>query len=445
MKAIEVIESLKQRFPNEPEYIQAVSQVLPTIEEEYNKHPEFEKANLIDRLCIPDRVIEFRVSWVDDNGNVQTNMGYRIQHNNVIGPYKGGIRFHKSVNLSILKFLAFEQTFKNSLTTLPMGGAKGGSDFSPRGKSNAEVMRFCQAFMTELYRHVGADEDVPAGDIGVGGREVGYMFGMYKKLTHQFTGMLTGKGLEFGGSLIRPEATGYGNVYFLLNMLKTRNIDIAGKVILISGSGNVAQYTCEKCIELGAKVVTMSDSDGYIYDADGIDRAKLDYIMELKNVERGRIKEYVEQYPSAKYVAGAKPWNEKADIALPSATQNEINEEAAKALVANGVFAVSEGANMPTTPEAIKVFQDAKILYSPGKAANAGGVSVSGLEMSQNSERLRWSAAEVDAKLHDIMNDIHANCVKYGTEPDGYINYVKGANVAGFMKVAKAMMAQGIV
>lgn len=445
MKAIEVIESLKQRFPNEPEYIQAVSQVLPTIEEEYNKHPEFEKANLIERLCIPDRVIEFRVSWVDDNGNVQTNMGYRIQHNNVIGPYKGGIRFHKSVNLSILKFLAFEQTFKNSLTTLPMGGAKGGSDFSPRGKSNAEVMRFCQAFMTELYRHVGADEDVPAGDIGVGGREVGYMFGMYKKLTHQFTGMLTGKGLEFGGSLIRPEATGYGNVYFLLNMLKTRNIDIAGKVILISGSGNVAQYTCEKCIELGAKVVTMSDSDGYIYDADGIDRAKLDYIMELKNVERGRIKEYVEQYPSAKYVAGAKPWNEKADIALPSATQNEINEEAAKALVANGVFAVSEGANMPTTPEAIKVFQDAKILYSPGKAANAGGVSVSGLEMSQNSERLRWSAAEVDAKLHDIMNDIHDNCVKYGTEPDGYINYVKGANVAGFMKVAKAMMAQGIV
>ncbi len=445
MKAIEVIESLKQRFPNEPEYIQAVSQVLPTIEEEYNKHPEFEKANLIERLCIPDRVIEFRVSWVDDNGNVQTNMGYRIQHNNVIGPYKGGIRFHKSVNLSILKFLAFEQTFKNSLTTLPMGGAKGGSDFSPRGKSNAEVMRFCQAFMTELYRHVGADEDVPAGDIGVGGREVGYMFGMYKKLTHQFTGMLTGKGLEFGGSLIRPEATGYGNVYFLLNMLKTRNIDIAGKVILISGSGNVAQYTCEKCIELGAKVVTMSDSDGYIYDADGIDREKLDYIMELKNVERGRIKEYVEQYPTAKYVAGAKPWNEKADIALPSATQNEINEEAAKALVANGVFAVSEGANMPTTPEAIKVFQDAKILYSPGKAANAGGVSVSGLEMSQNSERLRWSAAEVDAKLHDIMNDIHANCVKYGTEPDGYINYVKGANVAGFMKVAKAMMAQGIV
>jgi glutamate dehydrogenase (NADP+) len=444
MNAQKVIENLKQRFPNEPEYIQAVSQVLPTIEEEYNKHPEFDRANLIERLCIPDRVIEFRVSWVDDKGNVQTNMGYRIQHNNVIGPYKGGIRFHRSVNLGILKFLAFEQTFKNSLTTLPMGGAKGGSDFSPRGKSDAEVMRFCQAFMTELYRHVGADEDVPAGDIGVGGREVGYMFGMYKKLTHQFTGMLTGKGREFGGSLIRPEATGYGNVYFLLNMLKTRNIDIKGKTVLVSGSGNVAQYTTEKLIQLGAKPVTLSDSDGYIYDPDGITREKLDYVMELKNVQRGRIKEYAEKY-GVKYVEGAKPWGEKADIALPSATQNEINEEAAKTLVANGVIAVSEGANMPTTPEAIKVFQDAKILYSPGKAANAGGVSVSGLEMSQNSERLSWTAEEVDNYLHRIMDDIHANCVKYGTEPDGYINYVKGANVAGFMKVAKAMMAQGIV
>ena len=325
-----------------------------------------------------------------------------------------------------------------------MGGAKGGSDFSPRGKSDAEVMRFCQAFMTELYRHVGADEDVPAGDIGVGGREVGYMFGMYKKLTHQFTGMLTGKGLEFGGSLIRPEATGYGNVYFLLNMLKTRNIDIKGKTVLVSGSGNVAQYTTEKLIQLGAKPVTLSDSDGYIYDPDGITREKLDYVMELKNVQRGRIKEYAEKY-GVKYVEGKKPWGEKADIALPSATQNEINEEAAKTLVANGVFAVSEGANMPTTPEAIKVFQDAKILYSPGKAANAGGVSVSGLEMSQNSERLRWTSEEVDNYLHKIMDDIHENCVKYGTEPDGYINYVKGANVAGFMKVAKAMMAQGIV
>ena len=444
MKAVEVVETLKQRFPNEPEYIQAVSQVLGTIEEEYNKHPEFEKANLIERLCIPDRLIQFRVTWVDDKGNVQTNMGYRVQHNNAIGQYKGGIRFHKSVNLSILKFLAFEQTFKNSLTTLPMGGGKGGSDFSPRGKSTAEVMRFCQAFMNELYRHIGPDEDVPAGDIGVGGREVGYMFGQYKKLTHTFSGILTGKGLEFGGSLIRPEATGYGNVYFLQNMLKTRGIDIKGKTVLVSGAGNVAQYTVEKLIELGAKPVTMSDSDGYIYDPDGIDAEKLAYIKELKNVERGRISEYAEEY-GVKYVAGAKPWFEKADIALPSATQNEINEEAAKALIANGVFAVSEGANMPSTPEAIKVFQDAKILYSPGKAANAGGVAVSGLEMSQNSERLRWSREEVDAKLHDIMNDIHDNCVKYGTEADGYINYVKGANVAGFLKVAKAMMAQGIV
>ena len=444
MKAVEVVETLKQRFPNEPEYIQAVSQVLGTIEEEYNKHPEFEKANLIERLCIPDRLIQFRVTWVDDKGNVQTNMGYRVQHNNAIGPYKGGIRFHKSVNLSILKFLAFEQTFKNSLTTLPMGGGKGGSDFSPRGKSTAEVMRFCQAFMNELYRHIGPDEHVPAGDIGVGGREVGYMFGQYKKLTHTFSGILTGKGLEFGGSLIRPEATGYGNVYFLQNMLKTRGIDIKGKTVLVSGAGNVAQYTVEKLIELGAKPVTMSDSDGYIYDPDGIDAEKLAYIKELKNVERGRISEYAEEY-GVKYVAGAKPWFEKADIALPSATQNEINEEAAKALIANGVFAVSEGANMPSTPEAIKVFQDAKILYSPGKAANAGGVAVSGLEMSQNSERLRWSREEVDAKLHDIMNDIHDNCVKYGTEADGYINYVKGANVAGFLKVAKAMMAQGIV
>ena len=443
MKATEVVESLKQRFPNEPEYIQAVSQVLGTIEEEYNKHPEFEKANLIERLCIPDRLIEFRVTWVDDKGNVQTNMGYRIQHNNVIGPYKGGLRFHKSVNLSILKFLAFEQTFKNSLTTLPMGGAKGGSDFTTRGKSNAEVMRFCQAFMTELYRHVGPDEDVPAGDIGVGGREVGYMFGMYKKLTHQFQGMLTGKGQEFGGSNIRPEATGYGNVYFLQNMLQTRGIDLKGKTVLVSGSGNVAQYTIEKLLQLGAKPLTCSDSDGYIYDPDGIDEEKLAYIMELKNVERGRIKEYAEKY-GVKYVAGAKPWFEKADIATPCATQNEINEEAAKALVANGVIAVSEGANMPTLPEAIKVFQDAKILYCPGKASNAGGVAVSGLEMSQNSERLKWSREEVDAKLHDIMNDIHENCVKYGTEPDGYINYVKGANVAGFLKVAKAMMAQGI-
>lgn len=444
MKATTVVENLQRRFPNEPEYIQAVSQVLGTIEDEYNKHPEFERANLIERLCIPERIIQFRVNWVDDKGNVQTNMGYRVQHNNAIGPYKGGIRFHASVNQSILKFLAFEQTFKNSLTTLPMGGAKGGSDFSPRGKSNAEVMRFCQAFMIELYRHIGPDEDVPAGDIGVGGREVGFMFGMYKKLTHQFSGILTGKGQEFGGSRIRPEATGYGNIYFLQNMLKTRNIDLKGKTVLVSGAGNVAQYTIEKLIQLGAKPVTCSDSDGYIYDPGGIDAEKLAYIMELKNIERGRIREYAEKY-GVKYVEGAKPWFEKGDIATPCATQNEINEEAAKVLVSNGVIAVSEGANMPTTPEATKVFQDAKILYCPGKASNAGGVAVSGLEMTQNSERLRWSREEVDAKLHDIMNDIHANCVKYGTEPDGYINYVKGANVAGFLKVAKAMMAQGII
>ena len=444
MKTVEVINELKRRFPGEPEYYQAVQEVLESIEDVYNEHPEFEAANLVERLCIPERMFTFRVTWTDDSGRVQTNMGYRVQHCNAIGPYKGGIRFHSSVKPGILKFLAFEQTFKNSLTTLPMGGAKGGSDFSPRGKSNAEVMRFCQAFVTELWRHIGPDTDVPAGDIGVGGREVGYMYGMYKKLARENTGTFTGKGIDFGGSLIRPEATGYGNVYFLMEMLKTRNIDIKGKTVCVSGSGNVAQYTAEKLLKLGAKVVTMSDSDGYIYDPDGITREKLDYIMELKNVERGRIKEYAEKY-GVKYVEGAKPWFEKADIALPSATQNEINEEAAKALIANGVFAVSEGANMPSTPEAIKVFQDAKILYAPGKAANAGGVAVSGLEMSQNSERLKWSREEVDAKLHDIMNDIHANCVKYGTENDGYVNYVKGANVAGFLKVAKAMMAQGIV
>ena len=445
MDAIKVLEELKRRFPNEPEYHQAVEEVLATIEEEYNKHPEFDKANLIERLCIPDRVYQFRVTWMDDKGQIQTNMGYRVQHNNAIGPYKGGIRFHKSVNLGILKFLAFEQTFKNSLTTLPMGGGKGGSDFSPRGKSNAEVMRFCQAFMLELTRHIGPDVDVTAGDIGVGGREVGYMFGMYKKLTHEFTGTFTGKGREFGGSLVRPEATGYGNVYFLQEMLKTKGDSVEGKKVLISGSGNVAQYTAEKVLQLGGQVMTMSDSDGYIYDPEGIDREKLDFIMELKNVYRGRIKEYVDRYPNAKYVAGERPWGEKADIALPSATQNELNEEQAQTLVNNGVIAVSEGANMPSTPGAIRVFQEAKILYAPGKASNAGGVSVSGLEMSQNSGRISWSSEEVDNKLHWIMENIHENCVKYGTEADGYVNYVKGANVAGFMKVAKAMMAQGIV
>lgn len=444
MKTNEVLDTLKRRYPNEPEYIQAVSQVLATIEDEYNEHPEFEKSNLIERLCIPDRIYTFRVTWVDDKGKVQTNTGYRVQHNNAIGPYKGGLRFHSSVNLGILKFLAFEQTFKNSLTTLPMGGAKGGSDFSPRGKSNGEIMRFCQAFMTELWRNIGPDTDVPAGDIGVGGREVGYMFGMYKKLTHEYTGTFTGKGLEFGGSLIRPEATGYGNVYFLLEMLKTRGIDIKGKTVCVSGSGNVAQYTVDKLITLGAKVVTLSDSDGYIYDPDGIDREKWNYVMELKNIERGRIREYAEKY-GVKYVAGARPWNEKCDIALPSATQNEIDGDDARALLKNGVIAVSEGANMPSTPEAIAEFQKAKILYAPGKASNAGGVSVSGLEMTQNSERLNWSSEEVDNKLHSIMRSIHEACIRYGTQPDGYINYVKGANIAGFMKVAKAMMAQGIV
>jgi len=444
MKVNEVLDDLKRRFPNEPEYHQAVSEVLETIEEVYNEHPEFESTNLIERLCIPERIFTFRVTWVDDNGKVQTNMGYRIQHNNTIGPYKGGVRFHASVNLSILKFLAFEQTFKNSLTTLPMGGAKGGSDFSPRGKSNNEVMRFCQAFITELWRHIGPETDVPAGDIGVGGREVAYMYGMYKKLARENTGTFTGKGLEFGGSLVRPEATGYGNVYFLMHLLATKNIDIKGKRVCVSGSGNVAQYTVEKLISLGAKVITMSDSDGYIYDPDGIDRAKLDFIMELKNLYRGRIREYAEEY-GCKYVAGARPWGEKCDIALPSATQNEINGEQAKTLLANGCIAVSEGANMPSTPEAIDAFLEAKILYAPGKAANAGGVSVSGLEMSQNAMKLSWTAEEVDAKLKTIMADIHAQCVKYGKDESGYVNYVKGANIAGFMKIAKGMMAQGIL
>lgn len=443
MKAVEMLESLKHRFPNEPEYHQAVEEVLETIEEIYNEHPEFEEEGLIERLCIPDRIYTFRVNWVDDKGRMQTNMGYRVQHNNAIGPYKGGIRFHQSVNLSILKFLAFEQTFKNALTTLPMGGAKGGSDFSPRGKSRAEVKRFVQGFMLELARHIGPQRDVPAGDIGVGGREVGFMFGMYKKLLQEFTGTFTGKGLTFGGSLIRPEATGYGNIYFLMEMLKSKGTDLKGKTCLVSGSGNVAQYTTEKVLELGGKVLTMSDSDGYIFDPAGIDREKLDYIMELKNEYRGRIYEYAEKY-NVKYVAGEKPWGEKADIALPSATQNELNARHAQMLVDNGVMAVSEGANMPSTPEAIKILQNAKVLYAPGKAANAGGVSVSGLEMTQNSIKLAWSEEEVDNKLKDIMKSIHNACVKYGTEKDGYVNYVKGANIAGFMKVAQAMMDEGI-
>ena len=444
MKASEVLSDLKRRFPNEPEYLQAVEEVITTIEDEYNKHPEFERYNLIERLCIPDRIFSFRISWVDDKGNVQNNMGYRIQHNNAIGPYKGGIRFHSSVNQSILKFLAFEQTFKNSLTTLPMGGGKGGSDFNPKGKSDMEVMRFCQAFLAELWRHIGPDTDVPAGDIGVGGREVGYMFGMYKKMAREHTGTFTGKGLEFGGSLVRPEATGYGNVYFLLNMLATRGIDIKGKKVAISGSGNVATYTAKKLLSLGAKVVTMSDSNGTIYVPEGISEEQLEYIFKLKNIYRGRIKEFAEEY-GCEYFDGERPWKVKCDIAMPSATQNELDGDDARMLLENGVIAVSEGANMPSTPEAVHQFLAAKILYAPGKAANAGGVSVSGLEMSQNSEKISWSAEEVDANLQSIMKNIHEQCVKYGIQEDGTVNYVKGANVAGFMKVAKAMMAQGII
>ena len=445
MKVQQVLDNLKRRFPNEPEYHQAVHEVLESIEDVYNAHPEFEKYNLIERICIPERIFTFRVTWTDDNGNVHTNMAYRVQHNNAIGAYKGGIRFHASVNLSILKFLAFEQTFKNSLTTLPMGGAKGGSDFNPRGKSNAEIMRFCQAFMFELWQHIGADTDIPAGDIGVSGREVAYMYGMYRKLARENTGTFTGKGIEFGGSLIRPEATGYGNIYFLMNMLKSKGItDLKGQTIAISGSGNVATYTAEKVLELGGKVVTLSDSNGYIYDENGIDAEKLKFVFELKNVYRGRIREYAEKY-GCKYVEGGRPWSEKCTIALPSATQNELNGDDAEMLVKNGCFAVSEGANMPSTPEAVEVFLKNKILYAPGKAANAGGVATSGLEMTQNAMRLSWSREEVDQKLQNIMNNIHAACVKYGTEADGYVNYVKGANIAGFMKVAKAMMAQGIL
>ena len=444
MNAAKVLEDLKRRFPNEPEYHQAVEEVLSTIEEEYNKHPEFDKVNLIERLCIPDRVYQFRVTWMDDKGNIQTNMGYRVQHNNAIGPYKGGIRFHSAVNLSILKFLAFEQTFKNSLTTLAMGGAKGGSDFSPRGKSDTEVMRFCQAFITELWRNLGPDTDVPAGDIGVGAREVGYMYGWYKKMTREFTGTFTGKCMEFGGSLIRPEATGYGNVYFLLNMLATRGIDIAGKRVAISGSGNVALFTAQKLLSLGAKVVSMSDSDGSIYVPDGLTAEQLERIFELKLAYRARISEFAKE-SGCEYYAKERPWRHvKCDIAMPSATQNEIDGDDARALLAQGVVAVSEGANMPSTPEAVAEFVNARILYAPGKAANAGGVSVSGLEMAQNSQKMHWTAEEVDNKLRSIMADIHEQCCKYGREDDGYVNYVRGANIAGFMKVAKAMLAQGI-
>jgi len=445
MKVADVLAKLKQRFPNEPEYHQAVEEVLISIEEEYNKHPEFEKYNLIERLCIPDRIFSFRVTWVDDNGNAQVNMGYRVQHNGAIGPYKGGLRFHPSVYPGLLKFLAFEQTFKNSLTTLPMGGGKGGSDFDPKGKSDAEVMRFCQAFMLELWQYIGPETDVPAGDIGVGAREVGAMFGMYKKLTREHVGVLTGKGLDFGGSLIRPEATGYGTVYFAEEMLKAKGDSMKGKTVAISGSGNVAQYAVEKCLHLGAKPVTLSDSSGYIYDEAGIDTEKLEYVMWLKGVKRGRISEYTEKYPNAKFFKGERPWGAKVNVALPCATQNELDGDDAKKLLSNGCMCVAEGANMPSTPEAIEAIQNAKILYAPGKASNAGGVATSGLEMSQNSLKLGWTREEVDARLLQIMKDIHATCVKYGTQADGSIDYVKGANVGGFMKVARAMMAQGVI
>ena len=446
MKTTEVLADLRRRFPNEPEYHQAVEEVLTSIEDVYNQRPEYERMNLIERLCIPDRIVSFRVSWVDDSGKVRTNMGYRVQHSNAIGPYKGGIRFHSSVNLSILKFLAFEQTFKNSLTTLAMGGAKGGSDFSPKGKSNMEVMRFCQAFIAELWRQLGADTDVPAGDIGVGAREVGYMYGYYKKMTREFTGSFTGKGLSFGGSLMRPEATGYGNCYFLLNMLATRGIDIRGKRVAVSGAGNVATYTVKKLMELGAVVLTMSDSGGTIVARNGFTKEEFDYIFELKTYMRGRLSEVPERFPNLEYHAGERPWQlVQCDIAMPSATQNELDAEDARTLLEGGCFAVSEGANMPSTAAAVHIFTDARILYAPGKAANAGGVATSGLEMAQNSQKLTWTAEEVDAKLKAIMADIHGQCVKYGRVDDEYVNYVRGANIAGFIKVADAMMAQGVL
>ncbi|MFV0237982.1 MAG: NADP-specific glutamate dehydrogenase [Flavobacteriales bacterium] len=438
------MELVKQRNSNEPEFLQAVHEVAEAVIPFIKQHDIYHGENILLRMVEPERALFFRVSWVDDQGEIQVNRGYRIEMNSAIGPYKGGLRFHPSVNISILKFLAFEQVFKNSLTTLPMGGGKGGSDFDPKGKSDAEIMRFCQSFMAELFRHIGPNTDVPAGDIGVGGREIGYLFGMYKKLKNEFTGVLTGKGLSWGGSLIRPEATGYGNVYFAKNMLETKNTSFEGKTITISGSGNVAQFAAEKATQLGGKVVTMSDSSGYIYDKDGIDADKLAFIMNLKNVKRGRIKEYITQYPSAEFHEGKRPWGTKCDIALPCATQNELNGEEAKALIDNGVICVSEGANMPSTPEAIEAFQKAGILFAPGKASNAGGVAVSGLEMSQNSLRFNWTREEVDTKLKDIMKDIHDSCIKYGQEGD-QINYVKGANIAGFVKVADAMLAHGII
>ena len=429
--------------PTEVEFHQAVHEVVESLIPFIEENPQYKEAKVLERMVEPERVIMFRVPWLDDKGEVQINRGFRIEMNSAIGPYKGGLRLHPTVNLGILKFLAFEQVLKNALTTLPMGGGKGGSDFDPKGKSDNEVMRFCQSFMTELFRHIGPNTDVPAGDIGVGGREIGFLFGQYKRLRNEFTGVLTGKGLEWGGSLIRPEATGYGATYFANEMMKTRGETFEGKTVVISGSGNVAQYATEKVTQLGGKVVTLSDSSGYIYDPDGVDAEKLAYVMDLKNVRRGRIKEYAEKY-GVEYHEGQRPWGIKCDVAMPCATQNEVNEEEAKTLVANGCFVISEGANMPSSPEAVMVFEEAKILYAPGKASNAGGVAVSGLEMSQNSLRLSWTREEVDAKLHQIMKDIHATCVKWGKEGD-YIDYVKGANIGGFVKVADAMLAQGVV
>ena len=445
MEVEKIMQQLEQKHPGELEYLQAVKEVLISIQDVYNQHPEFEKAKIIERIVEPERIITFRVPWVDDNGEIHVNLGYRVQFNSAIGPYKGGIRFHPSVNLSILKFLGFEQTFKNALTTLPMGGGKGGSDFSIRGRSDAEVMRFCQAFMTELYRHIGPNEDVPAGDIGVGGREIGYMFGMYKKLTHQWNGVLTGKGLEYGGSKIRPEATGFGAIYYVHHMLETHNIDIKGKTVAVSGFGNVAWGAVTKATQLGAKVVTISGPDGYIYDPTGISGEKIDYMLELRSSGNDVCAPYAEKYPEAKFVAGKKPWEVKVDIALPCATQNELGAADADMLLANKTLCVAEVSNMGCTAEAVDKFIEAKQLFAPGKAVNAGGVATSGLEMTQNAIHLGWTEAEVDERLHQIMSDIYEQCVKYGTEADSYINYVKGANIAGFMKVAHAMMAQGIV
>ncbi len=445
MEIQKIMAQLEAKHPGEKEYLQAVREVLLSIEDVYNKHPEFEKAKIIERLVEPERIITFRVPWVDDKGEVQVNLGYRVQFNSAIGPYKGGLRFHASVNLSILKFLGFEQTFKNALTTLPMGGGKGGSDFSPRGKSDAEIMRFCQAFMSELFRYIGPEIDVPAGDIGVGAREIGYLFGQYKKLTRDWSGVLTGKGLEYGGSLVRPEATGFGGLYFVHEMLQDKGIDIKGKTIAISGFGNVAWGAATKATQLGAKVITISGPDGYIYDPDGLDEEKIAYMLELRSSGNDICAPYADQFPGSQFIADKRPWEVKCDIALPCATQNELNGEDAKRLIDNGVTCVGEISNMGCTPEAIDLFIDHKMLYAPGKAVNAGGVATSGLEMSQNAMHLSWSAQEVDEKLHHIMHGIHEQCLQYGKEVDGYVNYVKGANIAGFMKVAKAMMAQGIV